>query len=65
MEIIENNEESRFSLYQAYKPNAFKTDFWKLDQHTGAKWLIHGPKRRMHNQLQSLELSSGISQLKM
>ena len=24
----------------------FKQDFQKVDQHTGAKWLIHGTKRR-------------------
>ena len=34
----------------------FKLDFQKVDQHTGGKWLIHGTKRRMDNQLQSLEL---------
>ena len=34
----------------------FQLDFQKVDQHTGAKWLIHGTKRRKDNQLQSLEL---------
>ena len=27
----------------------FKLDFQKVDQHTGGKWLIHGPKRRKDN----------------
>ena len=33
----------------------FQLDFQTVDQHTGGKWLIHGPKRRKDNQLQSLE----------
>ena len=39
----------------------FKLHFQKVDQHTGGKWLIHGPKRRKDNQLQSLELPCRIS----
>ena len=39
----------------------FKTDFQKVDQHTGGKRLIHGPKYRKDNQLQSLELPYRIS----
>ena len=38
----------------------FKLDFQKVDQHTGGKWLIHGTKCRMYNQLQSLELPCRI-----
>ena len=34
----------------------FKLDLWKVDQHTGGKWLIHGTKHCEENQLQSLEL---------
>ena len=34
----------------------FQTDFQKVDEHTGGKWLIHGTKCRKDNQLQSLEL---------
>ena len=37
-----------------------KTDFQKVDQHTG-NWLIHGTKRRKDNQLQSLEFPCRIS----
>ena len=39
----------------------FKSDFQKVDQYTGGKWLIHGTKRRKGNQLQSLELPCRIS----
>ena len=39
----------------------FKVDFQKVGQHTGGKRLIHGPKRRKDNQLQSLELPCRIS----
>ena len=38
----------------------FKLDFQKVEQHTGGKWKIHGPKRRKNNQLQSLERSCRI-----
>ena len=38
----------------------FKLDFQNMDQHTGAKWLIHGTKRPKVNQLQSLELPCRI-----
>ena len=34
----------------------FKTNFQKVDQHTGGKWLIHGSKHHKDNQLQNLEL---------
>ena len=33
-----------------------RLDFQKVDQHTGAKWLIHGTKLHNDTQLQSLEL---------
>ena len=36
--------------------NHFELDFNKVDQHTGAKLLIHGTKHHKGNQLQSLEL---------
>ena len=39
----------------------FKLDFQKVEQHTGAKWLIHGTKRHKDNKLQSLELPCRIS----
>ena len=38
----------------------FKLDFLKVDRQTG-KWLIHGTKHCMDNQLQSLELPCRIS----
>ena len=37
------------SILQTYYH--FKLDFQNLDQHTGDKGLIHGPKRRKENQL--------------
>ena len=33
----------------------FKPDFQKVAQHTGGKWLIHGPKHHNDDQLQNLE----------
>ena len=50
---------SLVSNLQTY--NHFKLDFQKMEQHTGAKWLIHDTKRRKDNQLQSLELHCRIS----
>ena len=42
-----------------------KTKFLKVDQHAGGgKWLIHGTKHHKGSQLQSLELPSRISYLK-
>ena len=41
---------------------SLKLGFRNVDQHTGGKWLIHGPKHRKDNQLQSLKLSCRISQ---
>ena len=38
-----------------------KSDFKKVDQHTGGKWLIRGTKHHKENQFQSLERPSGIS----
>ena len=38
----------------------FKLDF-QVDQQTGGKWLIHGAKRHMDNQLQNLEPPCRIS----
>ena len=43
----------------------FKLDFQKVDQHTEGKWVIHGPKRRKDNQLQSVELPCRIYHTKM
>ena len=40
-----------------------KMDFQRVDQHEGGKWLIHDPKRRKDNQLQSLKLPCRISKL--
>ena len=42
---------------------SFKINFqkWKVDHHKGDKWLIHGAKHHMDNQLQSLELPWRIS----
>ena len=34
----------------------FTLDFQIVDQHTRAKWLVHGTKYPKNNQLQSLEL---------
>ena len=51
---------------QYVKPTAqlvFKTDFQKVDQHAGGKWLIHDTKRRKDNQLQSLKHPCRISKL--
>ena len=42
------------------KQLSFKTDFQKVDQHTGGKRLINGTKHRKDNQLQSLELPGRI-----
>ena len=39
----------------------FQLDFQKVDQYTGGKWLIHGPKRCKDNKLQSLEFPCRIS----
>ena len=36
----------------------FKPGFQKVDQQTWGKWLIHNTKRRIDNQLQTLELPS-------
>ena len=41
----------------------FKLDFQKVDQHTRAKWLIHGTKNHKDNQLQSLEIPCRIAYL--
>ena len=40
-----------------------KSDFQKVDQHAGGKWLIHDTKRRKDNQLQSMKLPCTISKL--
>ena len=45
-----------YPLCQTYSP----TDFQKVDQHAGGKWLIHDTKRRKDNQLQSLGLGLGL-----
>ena len=39
----------------------FKLDFQKVDQNTRDRWLIHGIKNHIDNQLQSLELPCRIS----
>ena len=39
----------------------FKLDFQNVDQHSEAKWLIHGTKRRKDGQWQSLEIPCKIS----
>ena len=36
------------------------TDFQKVDQHAGGKWLIQDTKRRKDNQLQSLNTLQNI-----
>ena len=38
----------------------FKLDYQKVDQHTGDKRLIHVTKRRLNDQLQSLEIPGRI-----
>ena len=56
-----NNQKQQiscFPLCQTYYH--FKPDFQKVDQHTAGKWLIHVTKRRMDNQLQSLDPLSNI-----
>ena len=60
MKQLKNNERlfSFMSNLQAYYN--CKLDFQNVDQHTPGKWLIHGPKRRKDNQLQSLELPCRI-----
>ena len=46
------------------QPNwCLKTDFQKVDQQAGGKWLIHDTKRRKDNHLQSLKLPCRISKL--
>ena len=52
---------------QYVKPAAhlvFKNRFEMVDQHAGSKWLIHDPKRRKDNQLQSQKLHCRISKLR-
>ena len=39
----------------------FKRDFRTVDQHAAGKWVIHGPKHRKDNQLNTLELHCRIS----
>ena len=50
-----------FSYVKFADQLSFTTGFWKVDQHTGRKWLIHGTKRHKDNQLQSLELPRRMS----
>ena len=46
------------------QPNwCLKSDFQKVDQHAGGKWLIHDTKPRKDKQLQSLKLPCKISKL--
>ena len=46
------------------QPNCcFKVDFQKVDQHAEGKRLIHDPKRRKDNQLQSMKPPCRISKL--
>ena len=55
-----------YPLCQIYSPTVFfffKSDFQKVDQHAGGKWLIHDTKRRKDNQLQILKLHCRISKL--
>ena len=39
----------------------FKLNIQEVDQHTGGKWLIYGPKHRKDMQSQILELTCKIS----
>ena len=46
------------------QPNCcWKSDFQKVDQHAGGKWLIHDTKRRKDNQLQRLKLPCRLYKL--
>ena len=39
--------------------NYVKTNWQKVDQHIGGKWLIHGTEHRKDSQLQSLKEPDG------
>ena len=55
--ICQNTKKWRHTIHYV-KPTAqllFKSQFQKVDQHAGGKWLIHDTKRRKGNQLQSLK----------
>ena len=48
---IQKNEDI-LSIISNLQPNScLKVDFQKVDQHAGAKWLIHNTKRHKDNQL--------------
>ena len=57
--ICRNTKKWRYTIHYV-KPTAQllfkKIDFQKVDQHAGAKWLIHDTKRRKDYQLQSHDI---------
>ena len=56
MSKYKKNEDILSSMSNLQPNWCLKIDFQKVDQHAGAKWLIHDTKRRKDNQLQSLKL---------
>ena len=60
---IQKNEDTP-STMSNLEPNwCSKIDFQKVDQRAGGKLLIHDPRRRKDNQLQSLKLLCRLSKL--
>ena len=53
--------EKLLSILLKLQANLFRIDLRKMEQHTGGKWLIHGPKHRMDNQSQSVKHPCRIS----
>ena len=58
---IQKNEDILSSMAHLQPNWCLKTDFQKVDQHAGGRWLIHDTKRRKDDQLQSLKLPCRIS----
>ena len=57
-----NNKKTGKKLFSfMWNLHHFQLCFQKVDRYTRGKWLIHSTKGRKDNQLQSLELLSGIS----
>ena len=61
--ICQNTKKWRYTGSNLQPNWCFKIDFQKVDQHVGGMWLIHDPKRRKDNKLQSLKLPCRISKL--
>ena len=46
-------------MYQTYAPTVIKNLNLKVDDRTGGKWFIHGPKHHRGDELLSLEHACG------